>query len=57
MESILRAFPEEVAQHLGMGTCPRPRHLPIPKLVDLRDGKAVYDERQEHKLPDWTYAK
>ena len=57
VESILRAFPDEVAQHLGTGSCPRPRHLPIPKLVDLRDGKAVYDERQEHKLPDWTYAK
>jgi NADH-quinone oxidoreductase subunit F len=57
VESILRAFPDEIAQHLGTGSCPRPRHLPIPKLVDLRDGKAVYDERQEHKLPDWTYAK
>jgi NADH:ubiquinone oxidoreductase subunit F (NADH-binding) len=57
VESILRAFPDEVAQHLGTGSCPRPRHLPIPKLVELRDGKAVYDERQEHKLPDWTYAK
>jgi NADH:ubiquinone oxidoreductase subunit F (NADH-binding) len=57
VESILRAFPDEIAQHLGTGSCPRPRHLPIPKLVDLRDGKAFYDERQEHKLPDWTYAK
>ena len=42
---------------LGTGSCPRPRHLPIPKLVDLRDGNAFYDARQEHKLPDWTYAK
>jgi NADH:ubiquinone oxidoreductase subunit F (NADH-binding) len=57
VESILRAFPDEVAEHLGTGSCPRPRHLPIPKLVDLRDGKAFYDARQEHKLPDWTYAK
>jgi NADH-quinone oxidoreductase subunit F len=55
VESILRAFPDEVAEHLGMSGCPRPRHLPIPKLVDLRDGMAVYDERQEHKLPAWTY--
>ena len=47
----------EVAEHIGAGSCPRPRDLPIPKLVDLRDGTAVYDERQEHKLPDWTYAK
>ena len=56
VESILRAFPDEIAQHAGMGACPRPRDLPTPKLVDLRDGKAVYDERQERKLPDWTYA-
>ena len=57
VESILRAFSDEVAQHLDTRSCPRPRHLPVPKLVDLGDGKAVYDERQELKLPDWTYAK
>ena len=56
VESILRAFPDEIAQHLATGACPRPRDLPTPKLVDLRDGKAVYDEQQERKLPDWTYA-
>jgi NADH-quinone oxidoreductase subunit F len=55
VESILRAFPEEIAEHLDTGVCPRPRYLPTPKIVDLRDGKAVYDERQERKLPDWTY--
>lgn len=32
--SILQAFPEEVAEHLG-GRCPRPRPLPLPKIVDL----------------------
>jgi NADH-quinone oxidoreductase subunit F len=57
VESILRAFPDEVAQHLRTAACPRPRHLPIPKIIDLRNGQAVYDEHQEHKLPDWTYAK
>jgi hypothetical protein len=31
------------------------RGLPVPKLVDLRDGKAVIDERQARKRPDWTY--
>lgn len=56
VESILRAFPEEIADHLETGVCPRPRYLPIPKIVGLRDGTAVYDERQERKLPDWTYA-
>lgn len=55
VESILRAFPDEVATHLDTGACPRPRELPIPKLVDLSDGKAVYEERQQRKLPDWTY--
>ena len=28
----------------------------VPKLVDIRDGVAVYDERQARKQPDWTYA-
>jgi len=55
IESILRAFPGELAEHIEGGACPRPRHLPIPKLLDLRDGTAVYDDRQEGKLPDWTY--
>jgi NADH-quinone oxidoreductase subunit F len=57
VESILRAFSDEFTQHVETGSCPRPRELPIPKLVDLRDGTVVYDERQEDKLPDWTYAK
>ena len=34
---------------------PRPS-VPVPKLVDLVDGVAVYDERQARKRPDWTYA-
>ena len=51
--SILRTFPEEFAAHLE-GTPPA-LDLPVPKLVDLHDGVAVYDERQSHKRPDWTY--
>jgi NADH-quinone oxidoreductase subunit F len=54
--SILRAFPEEFAEHLDLGRCPRPRRLPIPKLLDLADGRAVYDESFWRKRPDWTYA-
>jgi hypothetical protein len=27
----------------------------VPKLLDLRDGEAVIDERQARKRPDWTY--
>jgi NADH:ubiquinone oxidoreductase subunit F (NADH-binding) len=54
--SILRAFPDEFTEHIALGRCPRPRRLPIPKLLDLADGKAVYDESFWRKRPDWTYA-
>ena len=54
--SILGVFPEEVVEHIDGGQCPRPRPLPFPKLVDLRDGKATYDESIYRKQPDWTYA-
>jgi NADH:ubiquinone oxidoreductase subunit F (NADH-binding) len=54
--SILRAFPEEFTEHIELGRCPLPRRLPIPKLIDLADGRAVYDDSFWHKRPDWTYA-
>lgn len=54
--SILRAFPSEFAEHIELGRCPRPRRLPIPKLIDLAGGVAVYDESFWRKQPDWTYA-
>jgi len=54
--SIMRAFAEEFAEHLELGRCPRPRRLPIPKLIDLADGRAVYDDSFWRKQPDWTYA-
>lgn len=53
--SVLRKFPEEFAQHLEQRTCPRSRPLQLPKIVDLRDGVAVLDDRQYLKQPDWTY--
>ena len=56
VESILRAFPDELAAHLDTRSCPRPPPLTLPKLVDLHDGRAVYDELQERKQPDWTFA-
>jgi len=56
VSSILRAFPGEFAEHIELGRCPRPRRLPIPKLVDLADGRAVYDESFWRKQPDWSYA-
>jgi NADH:ubiquinone oxidoreductase subunit F (NADH-binding) len=53
--SVLERFGEEVAEHLAAGRCPRPRPLELPKLVDLRDGIAVYDHDHARKQPDWTY--
>lgn len=53
--SVLRAFPEEVEEHLSGGRCPRPRPIALPKVVDLQDGRVTYDERQYRKRPDWTY--
>ncbi len=55
VSSMLRAFPEEFAKHVEFGRCPRPRDLPIPKLIDLDGGEAVYDESLWRKRPDWTY--
>lgn len=53
--SVVRAFAEEFVEHVDAGSCPRPRDLPLPKLVDLRDGVATYDETFWRKRPDWTY--
>jgi NADH-quinone oxidoreductase subunit F len=54
--SVLAAFESEFREHLDAGRCPRPRRLPIPKLLDLVPGAAVYDERFWYKRPDWTYS-
>jgi NADH-quinone oxidoreductase subunit F len=54
--SILRAFPEEFVAHIEGHRCPLPRPIELPKVVDLRDGRATYDSRQYRKRPDWTYA-
>jgi NADH-quinone oxidoreductase subunit F len=56
VSSILRNFPEEFAEHLESGRCPRPRELVLPKIVELEDGRVTYDESQARKRPDWTYA-
>lgn len=55
VESVLLAFADEFAEHVELGRCPRPRRLPIPKLLDLDHGAAVYDEDFWRKRPDWTY--
>ena len=53
--SILQTFSGEVSDHVE-GGCPRPRGLVPPKMVDLIDGRAIWDDRQPRKRPDWTYA-
>lgn len=53
--SVLRAFPEEFADHLQHHRCPSTDRRPMPKLLDLADGRATYDERFWLKRPDWTY--
>lgn len=55
VSSVLRAFPDEFAEHIESGTCPRPERRPLAKLVDLADGHADYDESFWRKQPDWTY--
>lgn len=55
ISSILREFPEDVAAHLD-GFCPSARaEIRHPKIVDLVDGVVTWDDRQQHKRPDWTY--
>jgi hypothetical protein len=54
--SVLATFMDEFDEHLSLGRCPRPREIPLPKLVDLADGRAVYDDTQYRKQPDWTYS-
>ena len=55
VSSILRAFPDEFAQHIEAHGCPRPGRRTIPKLLDLTAGQATYDESFWRKRPDWTY--
>ena len=53
ISSLLRAFPEDFSPTLRASALDA---LPIPKIVDIRDGVATYDESQQRKRPDWTYA-
>jgi NADH-quinone oxidoreductase subunit F len=52
--SLVREFPEDFDAHLAE-TCPSPRQLDVPKIVDIDDTGAHYDLRQRRKRPDWTY--
>ena len=57
VQSAIRGFEGEFREHLGR-SCPRPRDLPLPKLVDLDQatGRFVYDDQYLLKRPDWTFA-
>jgi hypothetical protein len=55
VESVLLAFPDEFAEHIEGGVCPRPRVIPLPRIVDLEGSSVVYDETHYRKQPDWTY--
>ncbi len=56
VSSVLRAFPEEFTAHIEEHRCPRPSPRPFPRLLDLADGRATYDEAHARKRPDWTFA-
>ena len=51
--SLLRAFPEDFTAELE--GAPKLESLVVPKIVDIHDGVASYDEKQMRKRPDWTY--
>jgi len=54
ISSLLRRFPREFTpEHVALGSA---ESLPIPKIVDIRDGIALFDEAQQRKRSDWTYA-
>jgi NADH-quinone oxidoreductase subunit F len=55
VSSVLRAFPEEFADHVETRAWSWRRKLPIPKLVDVAHGNATYDETFWRKRPDWTF--
>jgi NADH-quinone oxidoreductase subunit F len=60
ISSLLREFPDDFAVDGAGALDPAVRRagsevLPVPKIVDIRDGVALYDERQLRKQPDWTY--
>jgi NADH-quinone oxidoreductase subunit F len=54
ISSLLRAFPEDFT---GVGDdLVAAETLQTPKIVDIRKGIARYDDAQDRKHPDWTYA-
>jgi NADH-quinone oxidoreductase subunit F len=56
VQSAIHEFEAEFREHLGR-PCPRPRALPLPKLVEFDEegGRFVCDDRYRLKRPDWTF--
>jgi NADH:ubiquinone oxidoreductase subunit F (NADH-binding) len=53
--SLLAEFADDFTAHAA-GGCPLRHDLVLPKIVDIVDGVADFDEHQASKQPDWTYA-
>jgi NADH-quinone oxidoreductase subunit F len=54
--SLLTRFPEEFVVGIEGGSGLPARGLQMPKLIDIIDGQAIYDERYQYKQMDWTYS-
>ena len=52
--SLLELFPDAVPAHCEDAAVPDDPVLIAP-LVDIEDGRAIIDERQRAKQPDWTF--
>lgn len=52
--SILALFPDEVRAHARAELGEAPVELVAP-ILDIRDGRALLDERHLRKQPDWSY--
>jgi NADH:ubiquinone oxidoreductase subunit F (NADH-binding) len=53
---LLTQFPEEFVVGIEGGSGLAARGLQMPKLIDIVDGQAIYDERYQYKQMDWTYS-
>jgi hypothetical protein len=52
--SLLSLFPDAVQAHLEDAAVPDDTML-VAALVDIKDGRAILDERHRDKQPDWTF--
>ncbi len=57
LNSLMQAFPAEFDAHERRDRVGAVEPELIAELLDIRDGKAVLDERHRDKQPDWSYNK